>query len=295
MIKRILCIKNYKDFSSYSTWSGHTGDISNGKLITWGMISGLTNNLTIEYYTGQTESDAIVATISILLTATIDDIGFLSSVCENFSKNTVYTTGNTVTYNNNTYSCTTNHISGENFNSLYWQLTPTAQTSGNTVTYIGESRINEFRRYGKTDDDIDLYNPAWNTGFTNAINDQNGIIKRITGENENGSALDKQKLYNYEISISGKTGTTISYSDIGLGYSEISYKTYGLTNENSIKSPTIKLEYLNGIINNPKINIDVFIDRGSNSSFDRHLRLGDIKSTTDLDNYGNGYFKIKEN
>jgi hypothetical protein len=25
------------------------------------------------------------------------------------------------------------------------------------------------------------------------------------------------------------------------------------------------------------------------------MRLGDVKSLTDLENYGNGYFKIKEN
>ena len=295
MIKRILCINKYKDFSSNSSWNGHTGDISNGELITWGMVSGLTNNSIVEYYTGQTESEAIVASIPILLTSTIDDIGFLNSGCENFYSNTTYTSGNTVIYNENTYVCITNHISDENFNPLYWHPIPINQTSGNTITYIGESKINEFRRYGKTEDDPDLYNPTWNTGFTNVITDPNGIIKKITGENENGSVFDKQKLYNYEISLSGKTGTTISYSDIGMGYSEISYVTNGLTKENSIESQPIKLDYLNGIINSPKINIDVFIDRGSNSSFDRHLRLGDIKSITDLENYGNGYFKLKEN
>lgn len=295
MIKRILCINKYKDFSSNSSWNGHTGDISNGELITWGMVSGLTNNSIVEYYTGQTESEAIVASIPILLTSTIDDIGFLNSGCENFYSNTTYTSGNTVIYNENTYVCITNHISDENFNPLYWQPIPINQTSGNTITYIGESKINEFRRYGKTEDDPDLYNPTWNTGFTNVITDPNGIIKKITGKNENGSVFDKQKLYNYEISLSGKTGTTISYSDIGMGYSEISYVTNGLTKENSIESQPIKLDYLNGIINSPKINIDVFIDRGSNSSFDRHLRLGDIKSITDLENYGNGYFKLKEN
>ena len=40
--------------------------------------------------------------------------------------------------------------------------------------------------------------------------------------------------------------------------------------------------------------MDVFIDRGVNSSFEQHMRLGDINSLTDLEKYGNGYFKIKE-
>jgi hypothetical protein len=67
-----------------------------------------------------------------------------------------------------------------------------------------------------------------------------------------------------------------------------------LTTENAIDVPSVKLYYLIGVINPPKINIDVFIDRGSNLSFDRHVKLGEIKSLNDLESYGNGYYKIKE-
>ena len=56
----------------------------------------------------------------------------------------------------------------------------------------------------------------------------------------------------------------------------------------------VKLDYLIGVVDRPKIEMDVFIDRGVNSSFEQHMRLGDINSLTDLEKYGNGYFKIKE-
>lgn len=281
MIKKVITIKNHKDFSL-------TGD-------TWGFVFGRTNEGDIEYYTGQTESEAYIATIPILLNSTIDDIGFFSPLAESWFINTHYNSGNTVFYGDNTYVCKISHISNVSFNLNFWEETPIQVTTGYTITYTGDTKINEFRRYGKTETDYDLYNPKWNSGYTQVIYTPTGIGKKITGEREKANGFDKQNLYDYSIWVSGKTGTTINYSDINTVESIISYQTSGLTNENSIEAPRVKLDYLIGVINEPKINIDVFIDRGNNSSFDRHIKLGDVKSLFDLENYGNGYFKIKEN
>ena len=262
---------------------------------TWGSIRGITTDMNIEYYTGQTNSSAYIASIPILLTSTIDDIGFYTPAISNWISKTIYIIGNTVIYNDNSYSCISGHTSGALFNILYWKPTPENQTSGHTVTFTGETKINQFRRYGKTDSDSDLYNPTWNTQFSQVIVDPNGMVRVITDEREKVDGLNKQNLYDYKTYVSGNTSTTINYSDIDSSKSKISYQSYGLTNYNSIEAPKIKLDYLIGVINEPKINIDVFIDRGNNSSFDRHIKLGDIKSLDDLESYGNGYFKIKEN
>ena len=49
-------------------------------------------------------------------------------------------------------------------------------------------------------------------------------------------------------------------------------------------------DYLNGITYNPTRDIDVKIQRGSTSVFDKHICLSEIKTLEDLENYKNGAF-----
>lgn len=279
MIKKVINIKRHISFNT-------TGD-------TWGCVYGINSSGETEYYTGQTTSDSYIGSIPILLISNIDDIGFYNHVADEWQVGIYYNSGNTVYYAENTYICLIPHISNTSFNNTYWHVTPNNNTSEHIVTYTGETRINEFRRYGKTSDDYDLYNPDWNSGFTYTIKTSNGVTMKIVNERDKINGIDKQNLYDYKIWVNNNTGNTLNYSDVNNTQSIISYTTSGLTSENSISGPKIKLDYLIGVINEPKINIDVFIDRGSNASFDRHIKLGDVKSLNDLENYGNGYFKIK--
>jgi hypothetical protein len=41
-------------------------------------------------------------------------------------------------------------------------------------------------------------------------------------------------------------------------------------------------------------NSNVYIDRGSAAAFERHMRLSEVDTLQDLENYGNGMFKLKE-
>ena len=41
-------------------------------------------------------------------------------------------------------------------------------------------------------------------------------------------------------------------------------------------------------------NTNVYIDRGSATAFERHMRLSEVDTLQDLENYGNGMFKLKE-
>lgn len=250
-------------------------------------------NSSIVYYTGQT-TNAYLVKLPILLTQNIDDIGFYTALDILWAKNTVYYSGETVVYENNSYICESGHTSGNYFDENYWKITPIGETTGYTVTYTGETQINQFRRYGKKDTDVDLYNPTSNSGFTQQITTSNGMIMQLIGERMKENGFDYQNLYDYKFWVSGNTGTTITYSDIDAISSKISYETKGLTTGNTIDVPSVKLDYLIGVVNPPKINIDVFIDRGSNASFDRHIKLGEIKSLNDLESYSNGYYKIKE-
>lgn len=56
-----------------------------------------------------------------------------------------------------------------------------------------------------------------------------------------------------------------------------------------------KRDYFYGISLQPKRDIDVFIDRGNNALFEKRMKILEIKSITDLENYANGsYFNVQK-
>ena len=58
--------------------------------------------------------------------------------------------------------------------------------------------------------------------------------------------------------------------------------------------PTFREEYRFGISTMENVDSDIYIDRGINPAFEKHLKLGEVTSLEALENYGNGYFKIME-
>jgi len=47
-----------------------------------------------------------------------------------------------------------------------------------------------------------------------------------------------------------------------------------------------------GVVFPQKIQNDVFIERGTSSPFETHLRLSEINTLDDFNKYGNGFFNI---
>lgn len=58
--------------------------------------------------------------------------------------------------------------------------------------------------------------------------------------------------------------------------------------EDILYAPTFKTDYLNGITYEPIITNEVWIDRGINAMFDKHIKLGEVKTLQDMENYANG-------
>lgn len=244
LIKRSICLNRYK-YNGYDS-------------VYWGNITGKTDGGVIIYYTGQTNSQATIVNIPLLITRTFDDSGIVTDI-------------------NDWVRETTNGLT-------------------NKVNFIGEQKIDEFRRYSKKTGDVDLYNPIENSGFTQTLNMTNGLVKKIKGvkSNKNGG---NQALYEYIIGASPDdlVNSGIHYSDIDNLKSNISYTASGLTPENSVTMPYIKIDYLLGVVEQPKVKKDVFIERGVNSTFVKNLILGDIRTMDDMELYGNGILKIKDN
>jgi hypothetical protein len=57
-------------------------------------------------------------------------------------------------------------------------------------------------------------------------------------------------------------------------------------------SALTKEEYLFGVTSQPEVQSDVFIDRGINSVFEKHLKLSEITNIDELQRYGNGFFNL---
>ena len=66
------------------------------------------------------------------------------------------------------------------------------------------------------------------------------------------------------------------------------------TSSRDTKVPLMREEYRLGIAAQESVKGDIYIDRGINSAFEKHLKLGEVTSLEALENYGNGYFKIMD-
>ena len=53
-------------------------------------------------------------------------------------------------------------------------------------------------------------------------------------------------------------------------------------------------EYLFGVIFQPEVKSEVFIERGITSVMDKHLRLSEIKDLNELSRYGNGLYTLNK-
>ncbi len=90
---------------------------------------------------------------------------------------------------------------------------------------------------------------------------------------------DTQKNGLRYIDFSG-AGTNVIYA--GEGWNETNISLSALTKE----------EYLFGIISNPEVKSDVFIDRGITTIFEKHLKLSEITNLDELSRYGRGYYNL---
>lgn len=72
----------------------------------------------------------------------------------------------------------------------------------------------------------------------------------------------------------------------------ISQLTYSHTHEKLLqeKFNILKEDYLLGISYPPQVKTDVRIDRGNSAALERHLKLSEIKTLEDMENYRNGSF-----
>lgn len=144
-----------------------------------------------------------------------------------------------------------------------------------TITGTSKSRLNEFRKYTISS----VFTEQYVTGGTWSLD----------GVSELQSNPDDRYVYfiggvRYEDNLIGTAYTTTFM------YASPDNSPDFITN-NYYKNPAIE-----DIINMPKINNDVFIDRQELSAFDMNYKLEFIKNLVDINTYAGGnYFNIIKN
>ena len=59
--------------------------------------------------------------------------------------------------------------------------------------------------------------------------------------------------------------------------------------------PVFREEYRLGVATLQNLDVDIYIGRGTNAAFEKHIKLGEVTSMEALEQYTNGYFKMMEN
>lgn len=105
-------------------------------------------------------------------------------------------------------------------------------------------------------------------------------------------------VYVWELRQNIETARGSNYKDYDAPVSDFSVriKPSGSTDDMNYTDsyPTFREEYNIGINSFQNVDADIYIDRGINSAFELHLKLGEVSSLDSLLKYGNNYFAIME-
>lgn len=113
-----------------------------------------------------------------------------------------------------------------------------------------------------------------------------------------GGQVDEQGKYVDGTGVKYETffGRLNSREDCGFSkeylYTTFQYKTKGVRDYNSVLMAIIKEDKYLGVVFEPTIDDDVFVDRGTVNVLERHLRLSEIDSVEQMQKYSNGFFNV---
>lgn len=83
---------------------------------------------------------------------------------------------------------------------------------------------------------------------------------------------------------------TVDGVDVDYSYINSNFSANITLDKDSLVNPTFKVDYLDGISYKPEVKNDVRVTRGNAAAWERHLKLGEIRTFDDLATYANGGF-----
>jgi len=178
---------------------------------------------------------------------------------------------------------------------------------GSTISATTESRVSELRSYNRNNRYIVGFNVGSGTYVNYSGSNVNYVSKILSIADEeykyvfdtindaNIGTPNQSTGLLYVDNILGEEigeGLLRGYNDYNKILATVQFKSEGWNVTNSSLSAITKEEHLLGIINEPEVFSDVFIDRGVTTATEMLLRLSEVKSVEHLDNYGNGFFNV---
>lgn len=172
----------------------------------------------------------------------------------------------------------------------------------NLLTGFTDSKIDDVRSYKQNEPFIVGFDINKET-YINYLNNSIDGVNRVTsiGEpkvyvfdsvNDLNIGTDNQ-IYGIQYKdFSAATTTLLNGEGIDFLTTSFRFITEGWNQTNTSLDALTKEEFLLGIISRPEVENDVFIDRGVTPVLDYHLRLSEIKNLGQLQQYGNGYYRI---
>jgi|DEB0MinimDraft_12_1074336.scaffolds.fasta_scaffold00108_16 hypothetical protein len=180
---------------------------------------------------------------------------------------------------------------------------------GGKVVYGSDSKLNQLKSYDKNE----VYKLNFNIKSESYGDFQSPSVRNINGVDK----VTKIDGDNIIYVLNAKRDLTIgtSQQSTGMLYEDnpetpldlpkeldneitttrVEYTGEGWNETNTSLEPQIQEDYLLGIISEPEVETDVFIDRSTFSVLDKHLRLSEIESLDHLTRYGNGFYNINRN
>jgi hypothetical protein len=142
---------------------------------------------------------------------------------------------------------------------------------------IGGSKIGELKKYGQTTVSSSMY-----------------VTGLFSGSAYTGYTLETGSIISGSL-VTGSIPTgSLWYMDFADGYTMITGKTSNFTKEEVINNVITRNEHFLGFIDDPSVYSDIFVERGRQGVMEPNLRLGEIDNMSELEVYGNGYFKVRK-
>jgi hypothetical protein len=142
---------------------------------------------------------------------------------------------------------------------------------------IGGSKIGELKKYGQTTVSSSMY-----------------VTGLFSGSAYTGYTLNTGSIISGSLVTGSIPSGSLWYMDFADGYTMVTGKTTNFTKEEVINNVITRNEHFLGFIDDPSVYSDIFVERGRQGVMEPNLRLGEIDNMSELDVYGNGYFKIRK-
>lgn len=189
------------------------------------------------------------------------------------------------------FSATTNDPYIKYFTRLNGQTVSDFFASGGIITGLTDDKLYSVTTYFSGTPLLIGFNLNDDPNYFTGVNNIYPNLTEYTIDAQIGNILGTG-LHYYTYNFNRLVYNSYVNTYFSIPYTEVRYQSEGWNSSNTSLSAITKEEIYFGIVFPPKVENNVFIDRGSVSVFEKHSRMSSILTIEQLLEYGNGYYNI---